>query len=175
MTVWLSYRAWEDSPTEGVWATWNWRKASLCFFVCLCCNDKAFFDCHCELDKWTILFHGATGLAWWGGPVWVIFYKRSLPNTMVGSTMMSYKLICFNFFLLLTFGTSVAGRTRGEQVVKLEWLWSPKARPWGGGLMMKSWVGYGEGVKLGLLNGVVGEAVRLNELKLIRQSSWSEE
>ena len=40
-----------------------------------------------------------------------------------------------------------------------------KARPCG--LIMKSQVGYGEGVKLGLLNGVAGEAVRLNELKLI--------
>ena len=47
-----------------------------------------------------------------------------------------------------------------------------KAMPWGGGHLMKSWVGDGEGVKLGLLNGVAGEAMRLNELKHIK-ADWS--
>ena len=42
-----------------------------------------------------------------------------------------------------------------------------KARASRGGLIMKSRVGYGEGVKPGLLNEVAGEAVTVNELRLI--------
>lgn len=72
------------------------------------------------------------------------------------------KYIFKQFVLFPTFGTTIVGGNRlyGCEVVL-------KARASRGGLIMKSRIKYIEGVKPELFNGVAGEVLRLNELKLI--------